>query len=506
MAAITPQNTESNLVGNLTNSVDTVTTTIKATFADRISGSQRTPQSTTKLFVIDKGTELFPNSNYEIVLVGSHSTAANGVTTMINCVRGLAYFGSSLAAGTGQPHQGQAEIGCVDVHYLWTILNSILDGTNSPPGFKIGTPIIFELAGIIADRVFADATARDLAIPSPTNGMSCYNTALGVAQDYIAGAWVNRAAGATVNATTAAAGKVRIETQATFDAGTAMVGGDPAVPQADIIQAGIQKGSSTYATTAGGTLAYTLTLTPALTAYTTGQRFYVKWNATNTGTSTLAVNGLAVLTIKKNFNQDVIAGDLISGAEVQLMYDGTNLQIVGNAAPYAFLTTKGDFIGISASNTPVRVPVGANTQIPIADSTQTVGWKWGATPITTANFKPLTVLRAGNAASGTQTIAHGFGKIPSFIEIDTKVGFNVPTPTISWSNGSYDGTNNVCTTMTGVLSGGGNGSDGNDNTTCINITGQSATATFDATNIYLAWNNPVPTYTVNIALFIKVWG
>ncbi len=505
MALATPQNTESNLVGSLTNSVDTVATTIKATFNDRVTGIQRTPLSTTKLFVIDKGSELFPNANYEIILAGSHSTAANGVTTMINCVRGLAFSGSSLVGGTGQPHQGQAEIGCVDVHYLWTILNSVLDGTNSSPGFKIGVPITFELAGILADRVFADTTARDMAIPSPVNGMSCYVTADGVFYDYTAGMWTTRAAGATVNATTAAAGKVRIETQATFDAGTATVGGDPAVPQANIIQAGIQKGSSNYATIAGGTTAYTATLTPTLTALTTGQRFYVIWNATNTGASTLAVDGLTALPIKKNFNQAVAAGDLISGAGDELMYDGTNLQIIGNSTPFAFLTTKGDMIGISASNTPVRVGVGSNNQIPVADSTQTAGWKWAATPLSSANIKSGTVLRQNSAAPSTQTIAHGFGKTPSYLRVVCKAGFNTPTPTTAQSDGSYDGTNNVCTSFTAVLSGGGSATAFDDSSDCINCAGAQATATFDATNISLIWNSAGGS-TSNMSIFWEVLG
>ncbi len=60
--------------------------------------------------------------------------------------------------------------------------------------------------------VYADATARDVAIPSPSNGMFIYNTALGIMQQYIAGTWTDTASWTTANATTSVAGKVEIAT------------------------------------------------------------------------------------------------------------------------------------------------------------------------------------------------------------------------------------------------------------------------------------------------------
>ena len=68
--------------------------------------------------------------------------------------------------------------------------------------------------------VYADATARDAGIPSPSNGMLIYNTALGGNQQYIGGAWTDSASGTTANATTTVAGKVEIATTAEAEAGT----------------------------------------------------------------------------------------------------------------------------------------------------------------------------------------------------------------------------------------------------------------------------------------------
>ena len=68
--------------------------------------------------------------------------------------------------------------------------------------------------------VFADPSARDLAIPVPSNGMECYVTSLWIAQDYIGWVWTSRGSSTTANASTIASGKVEIATQAEVDANT----------------------------------------------------------------------------------------------------------------------------------------------------------------------------------------------------------------------------------------------------------------------------------------------
>jgi len=68
--------------------------------------------------------------------------------------------------------------------------------------------------------VYDDATARDVWIPTPTNWMIVYNTALWIHQQYISGAWASFATGSVVNADTTTAGKVELPTQAEIDART----------------------------------------------------------------------------------------------------------------------------------------------------------------------------------------------------------------------------------------------------------------------------------------------
>lgn len=84
--------------------------------------------------------------------------------------------------------------------------------------------------GYIKDAVYADATARDTAIPSPSNGMRIYNTAVWLFQKYQAWAWIDDTGGAsTPNMSTSTTGKWRLADQTQVNDGTAMESWDPLV-------------------------------------------------------------------------------------------------------------------------------------------------------------------------------------------------------------------------------------------------------------------------------------
>lgn len=96
----------------------------------------------------------------------------------------------------------------------------------------------------------------------------------------------------------------------------------------------IQKGNLIYAADAGSSDAYAITLSPAITAYTTGMVIHFMANTANTGAATLNVNTLGDVTIKKNFDADLADNDIKAGQLVSVMYDGTNFQMLsqlGNA-------------------------------------------------------------------------------------------------------------------------------------------------------------------------------
>lgn len=74
--------------------------------------------------------------------------------------------------------------------------------------------------GTLRVPVYATTADRDIAIPSPTNGMIVYVTAWWVLYQYIAGAWTTFATGTTPNASDTVAGKIEIATYAEFIAST----------------------------------------------------------------------------------------------------------------------------------------------------------------------------------------------------------------------------------------------------------------------------------------------
>jgi hypothetical protein len=86
-------------------------------------------------------------------------------------------------------------------------------------------------------------------------------------------------------------------------------------------------------TSAGSPTAYALTA-PGPPSYTSGLKFRLKLDATNTGAATFEFtptggSGLGAVAIKKFGTVPVATGDLVSGRIVELVHDGTNFQMLG---------------------------------------------------------------------------------------------------------------------------------------------------------------------------------
>ena len=98
----------------------------------------------------------------------------------------------------------------------------------------------------------------------------------------------------------------------------------------------IQSNAPAYQATDTGTAnAHVIALSPAITAYASGQKVTFKSGSANTTASTLNVNGLGVKAIKKLHDQDVASGDIESGSIVTVVYDGTNFQMTSQVAASA---------------------------------------------------------------------------------------------------------------------------------------------------------------------------
>lgn len=99
-----------------------------------------------------------------------------------------------------------------------------------------------------------------------------------------------------------------------------------------------QLNSSCYGADAGSTDAYAITLNPVPTAYSTGMRLYFKANTVNTGACTLNVNGLGAKSIVKSYNIALEDGDIKANQIVEVIYDGTNFQLVSTIADEGIIT------------------------------------------------------------------------------------------------------------------------------------------------------------------------
>lgn len=99
-----------------------------------------------------------------------------------------------------------------------------------------------------------------------------------------------------------------------------------------------------YAVDTGVANAYVIALDSALTAQVAGMPIKFKAISDNTGPSTLKVDDLAPVAIKKNYNQDLVPGDIKAGQVITVSFDGANYQMeshlanpfpVGMVSPYA---------------------------------------------------------------------------------------------------------------------------------------------------------------------------
>lgn len=99
-----------------------------------------------------------------------------------------------------------------------------------------------------------------------------------------------------------------------------------------------QVNAGVFAADAGANDTYTATLSPAPSAYVTGNHYRFKANTANTGAATINLNSLGAKTIVKvagGITTTLADNDIRAGQWVDLVYDGTNMQMqstLGNAA------------------------------------------------------------------------------------------------------------------------------------------------------------------------------
>lgn len=166
----------------------------------------------------------------------------------------------------------------------------------------------------------------------------------------------------------------------------------------------VQSGAGTYLAVSG-TDTLTGSLTPALTAYTTGSVYTFKAAGANTGAVTLNIDGLGAKAVTKNGTTALAANDIRANRMVTVSYDGTQFQIVG--------------LSMNFDGTTLTVPtVDATTSLITRGA---IGL--GVTPSYGTSGQVLTSAGSGAAPTWTTIASSGMTFISTVTASSTSFGF-----------------------------------------------------------------------------------
>lgn len=154
----------------------------------------------------------------------------------------------------------------------------------------------------------------------------------------------------------------------------------------------VQDGVLTNLTLASGTDAITAVASVGMTAYATGQTFTFIAAGTNTGAVTLNINSIGAKAITKNGATALSAGDIASGAIVQVSYDGTQFQLI---------SANGVVKSFSAGTTGLTPSTATSGSVTLAGTLNVANGGTGATSLTANN------VILGNGTSAVQVVAPG---------------------------------------------------------------------------------------------------
>lgn len=110
------------------------------------------------------------------------------------------------------------------------------------------------------------------------------------------------------------------------------------IPKQDVLA------TSDHCADAGSTDAYACNLSPAVTAYVTGTHYYFKANTINSAAASINFNSVGAATIVKlqgAINTTLVDADIRAGQWVEVVYDGTNMQMVSASGNSQALTVPG---------------------------------------------------------------------------------------------------------------------------------------------------------------------
>lgn len=109
-----------------------------------------------------------------------------------------------------------------------------------------------------------------------------------------------------------------------------------------------------YAADTGVINAYAVSFTPVCRGYLAGLKVYFKAANTNSGASTLNIDGLGTVAIKTQAGHDLSANTIVAGGIYCVIHDGTNFQMSGSvasaAAPFMLDFLNSVNLGVARAN------------------------------------------------------------------------------------------------------------------------------------------------------------
>lgn len=177
--------------------------------------------------------------------------------------------------------------------------------------------------------------------------------------------------------------------------------------------------------TATGTNTYAATVTPT-PSLTNGFKFQIKFTNANSGASTLNVNGLGAVTLRKHDGTALSSGDIAAGSDWWAVYDGTAAQwrLLGGGGSTAAITS----INAQTDAAQIITTDGTGTDVGVSSSTGT-----HTIQLPSASGSARGVLTSADWTTFNSKQA-GDADLTSWAAITRGAGFDTWAANPSWTN------------------------------------------------------------------------